>query len=99
MNTDRAKYYTAAIKLNASTHVKTRLFSGSTWSALNEAVFAVGPVAQSLRISEIMYHPAETGNPDDPNTEFIELTNIGSSTHQSEPRDVRQWRRFHLPQL
>ena len=57
-----------------------RALSGTTWSALNEAVFAVGPVAQSLRISEIMYHPADTGNPDDPNTEFIELTNIGSET-------------------
>jgi len=25
-----------------------------------------------------MYHPAETGHPDDPNTEYIELTNIGA---------------------
>jgi hypothetical protein len=37
-------------------------------------------VAESLRISEIMYHPAETGNPDDPNAEYIELTNIGAET-------------------
>ena len=29
-------------------------------------------MAESLRISEIMYHPA------DPNTEYIELTNIGT---------------------
>jgi hypothetical protein len=42
---------------------------------LNEAVFAVGPVAQNLRISEIHYHPA-----DDPNAEFIELTNVGSQS-------------------
>jgi len=27
-----------------------------------------------------MYHPAETGHPDDPNTEYIELTNIGTET-------------------
>jgi hypothetical protein len=27
-----------------------------------------------------MYHPADTGSIDDPNTEFIELTNIGSET-------------------
>jgi hypothetical protein len=43
-------------------------------------VFAVGPVAQSLRISEIMYHPLDTGKPGDPNTEYIELTNIGAET-------------------
>jgi hypothetical protein len=27
-----------------------------------------------------MYHPADTGYPDDPNTEYIELTNIGTET-------------------
>jgi hypothetical protein len=64
--------YTSAITLSQSTLVKARALSGTTWSALNEAVFAVGPVAQSLRISELMYHPL------DPNCEFIELTNIGS---------------------
>ncbi len=53
---------------------------GTTWSALNEATFAVGPVAESLRVSELMYHPAETGSPDDPNTEYVELVNIGSET-------------------
>jgi hypothetical protein len=37
-------------------------------------------VGQGLRVSEIMYHPAETGNPSDPNTEFIELTNIAKQS-------------------
>jgi hypothetical protein len=53
------------------------------WSALTEAVFAVGPVAESLRISELMYHPADSGAagvPADPNREFIELTNVGTDT-------------------
>jgi hypothetical protein len=45
---------------------------------LNEAVFSVGPVAACLRISEIMYHPQDRGDPNDPNTEYIELTNISS---------------------
>jgi hypothetical protein len=75
-----ATRYNGPIKLSHSARVKARTLTGSTWSALNEAVFAVGPVAQSLRISEIMYHPADTGKPTDPNTEFIELTNIGSET-------------------
>jgi hypothetical protein len=68
------------VTLAHSAHVKARVLNGSTWSALHEAAFAVGPVAQNLRISEIMYHPIDTGDPADPNTEYIELTNIGAVT-------------------
>jgi len=72
--------YTGPVSLSKSTVVKARALSGTTWSALNEAVFAVGPVAQGLRISELMYHPADTGNPNDPNTEYLELTNIANQS-------------------
>lgn len=72
--------YTVPVTLTQSCRVKARALSGNTWSALNEAVYAVGPVAQSLRTSEIMYHPLDMGNPGDPNTEYIELTNIGSQS-------------------
>ncbi len=72
--------YTAPVALSRSAMVKARVLSGSTWSALNEAVFAVGPVAESLRVSELMYHPRETGNPNDPNAEYIELTNIANKS-------------------
>jgi len=65
--------YTTTIPLSSTVVVKSRSLSNGVWSALNEAVFAVGPVAQTLRISEIHYHPC-----DDANAEFIELTNIGS---------------------
>ncbi len=75
-----ASRYAGPILLSQSTQVKVRTLSGNAWSALNEAIFSVGPVAESLRISEIMYHPAETGHPDDPNAEYIELTNIGTET-------------------
>jgi len=61
-----------AVALNKTTHVKARVKYGSTWSALSDAVYADDRIAGSLRISEIMYHPA------DPNTEFIELKNIGA---------------------
>jgi hypothetical protein len=70
----------APITLNKSRHIKARVLDGGTWSALNEAVYSVGPVAENLRITEIMYHPQDTGDPNDPNTEFIELKNIGAST-------------------
>jgi len=69
--------YAGPVTLTKSSLLKARTFNGR-WSALEEVVFGVGPVAQSLRISEIMYHPAETGDPADPNTEYIELTNLGT---------------------
>ncbi len=71
--------YTGSFKLNKSTLVKARALDGK-WSALNEAIFAVGPIAENLRITEIMYHPQTTGDPNDPNEEFIELMNIGPQT-------------------
>jgi hypothetical protein len=57
------------------------MLSGNAWSALNEAVFAIGPVADNLSITEIMYHPqnpTEPNDPNDPNEEYIELKNIGA---------------------
>ena len=66
--------YTEPITLPHSAHVKARVFNGDTWSALTEAVFAVGPIAENLSITEIMY------NPQDPYGEFIELKNIGTET-------------------
>ena len=72
--------YSSPITLTKTTQVKARVLDRGTWSALNEAVFAIGPVKENLRITELMYHPADTNEPDDPNEEFIELTNIGSET-------------------
>ena len=66
--------YTGPITLPHSVRVKARVQSGDTWGALTEAVYAGGPVAENLRITEIMY------NPPDPNDEFIELKNIGDET-------------------
>ena len=65
--------YSAPISLTKSTRLRARVQSGTVWSALADATFAVGPVRESLRLSELMYHPA------DPNTEYVELTNIGSA--------------------
>ncbi|HPC96565.1 MAG TPA: lamin tail domain-containing protein [Sedimentisphaerales bacterium] len=66
--------YADALTLDRSTQIKARLLSGTAWSALADVVFAVGPVAENLRISEIMYHPT------DPNAEYVELTNVGDQT-------------------
>jgi hypothetical protein len=66
--------YTGPVTLDVSSQVNARTSSGATWSALSQTIFSVGPVPENLRISEIMYHPA------DPNAEYIELTNIGAET-------------------
>lgn len=70
--------YTGPITVAATTQIKARTLVTShpysPWSGLAEAVFAVGPVAESLRISEIMYNPADV------NAGYIELTNIGDET-------------------
>jgi hypothetical protein len=70
-----SQVYTGPLTLSHSVKVKARILQGETWSALTEASFAVGPVAESLRVTELMYHPPGT---DDPNTEFIELANLGA---------------------
>ena len=87
VNRSAARVYNGPVTLAKSTHVQARVLSGSTWSALNEAIFAVGPVAENLRITEIMYNPQSLGllteNINiltDPNTEFIELKNIGAQS-------------------
>ncbi len=72
--------YRGPVMLTGSKQIKSRTLDDGTWSALNEATFALGPVAENLRITEIMYHPQDTGDPDDPNEEFIELKNIGTET-------------------
>ena len=80
--------YTGPISLPHSVQVKARVLSGETWSALNEAVYAIGPVAENLRITEVMYNPlcvegvppSDRGQDARDTEEFIELKNIGAET-------------------
>lgn len=79
-----AQVYTAPVTINTSTRVKARVLSNNVWSALMEADFVV-PGTITLRVSEIMYHPAPPTpaeyaagftNADD--FEYIELYNAGA---------------------
>jgi hypothetical protein len=73
--------YSAGFNIDKSTNLKARAYLSSTqkWSALTDAVYAQANV-WNLRIAEIMYHPQDTNDPNDPNTEYIELKNIGHSS-------------------
>jgi hypothetical protein len=74
-----ASAYVDPILLERSGVIRARTLHEGTWSALAEATFSVGPVAESLRISEIMYHPGDNGGmPSEAGTEFIEVQNRGA---------------------
>jgi len=87
-----AKVYRRPILLTQSRRIKSRVFDGQ-WSALNEAVYAVGPVAENLRITEVMYHPQ------DPDAEFVELTNIGAETLNVNHVTFAEGIRFTCPSI
>ena len=63
--------YVGPLAVTESVQVKARVYDEGQWSALNAATYALDKLPESLRITELMYHPVE------PNEEFIELTNIG----------------------
>ena len=70
----QATRYSGPLDISAPAHIKARILSDGTWSALTEAVFSHNEQATaSLRITEIMYHPS--GGSD---FEFLELKNSGS---------------------
>jgi hypothetical protein len=79
VNSASAVQYTGTpISPTYSVRIKARVLNGSEWSALSDAVFAFEqPIMDNLRITEIMYNPQDMNNPNDPNTEFIELKNVG----------------------
>jgi len=79
VNTSDATEYAGAFRIGMSRHIKARAKVDQTWSPISEATFAVGPVKESIRITEIMYHPKDTGDSNDPNEEFIELKNISGT--------------------
>jgi len=91
--------YAEPIPLSETTRIMARSLYAGRWSAVNDAVFAVGPVAESLRVSEIMYHPADAGDPNDPNTEFVELTNVGSETVNLNKVRITDGIEFTFPSL
>lgn len=68
--------YSSALSIDQTTHVKARIYKGSTWSALGEAVFIPGipATAENLVISELMYNPDGISE----NLEYLELMNTST---------------------
>ncbi|MEX0585836.1 MAG: CotH kinase family protein, partial [Pirellulales bacterium] len=65
-----AQPYMGPIELLESTQIIARSQQGSSWSAPASALFTV---PRSLRVDELMYHPAG-----DADAEFVELVNVGA---------------------
>jgi len=69
-----ARAYAGPISLTASTVVKARSLSGTTWSALMEATFTSESPRIPLRFTEIMYNP----NPPGDSYEYLEIQYLGT---------------------
>ncbi len=67
-----AKVYAHPISITTDIQIKARLLAGNEWSALAEATFTLPNQERRLRLTEIMYNPA-----DGDDYEFIELKNTG----------------------
>ena len=67
----------ASVPLNESSRVRSRVLSGGTWSALNEAEFILAQTWKTLAITELMYNPLREGDTEGDHFEFLELKNIG----------------------
>ena len=82
-----AQAYAGSLPVDESLSVKARLFTGSQWSALSNAVFTVTAAdATNLVVNEIMYHPAApsdaeitAGYTDADDFEFIEFQNVSDN--------------------
>lgn len=68
-----------SVPINETSQVMARVYDGTEWSALNEAIFITDEPASAanLVISEIHYHPSIEQGED---SEFIELMNISSQS-------------------
>lgn len=78
-----ALVYSAAsgVPLSGTTRVIARILNGSTWSAVTDATF-VASNPPPLRVTEIMYHPADpaAGSPYSASDfEYIEVQNISAA--------------------
>lgn len=75
-----AQAYSAPIPINTPTLVRARVLNGITWSALTETVFYPPQDLSKLFLTEIMYHPPDSGTTNAEEFEFIELKNTDTNS-------------------
>jgi hypothetical protein len=75
-----ARAYSGEITLNQSTTVRARVVNAGSWSPLIEASFTLIQTFDTLRVTEIHYHPSADGVVDGDAFEFVELKNVGADT-------------------
>ena len=93
-----AMVYSGPVTLSGTVRVKARTLSGTTWSALNEALFAPAGLP-TIRITEVMYHPPAGGAFDKDEYEFLEIQNVGTSSVQLEGISLAGGIQFTFPQM
>jgi len=74
----KAKLYQGPITITDNTRIQARTCQGVNWSGPATAIYALD---DGLRITELMYHPANPPQPSpyiDEDFEFIELRNLGA---------------------
>ncbi len=67
--------YSGPIAISSSKVIRTRVKSGATWSALDEATFYTAQNYAGLAITEINFHPLANGVISGDEYEFLELKN------------------------
>lgn len=78
--TTAASAYSQTITLTKSVHLIARTYYNGQWSAALDRFFMIPSDYNSLKITEINYHPLNSGIIDDSKFEFIELKNTGTAT-------------------
>jgi len=77
-NAPQGTVYGAPITVESVTRIKARVFQDPQWSPVAEAQFTVRSNPR-LVISEIMYHPPDSGATNGTRLEFIELRNVDAA--------------------
>ncbi len=79
---DSGTLYVEPVACTRTVRVRARALAGGAWSALTEAVFVPESPVATLRVTELMYHPAGSTETNylESDFEFIEIQNTGSAT-------------------
>jgi len=73
-------YTSGGIAFNQSATLKARVKDGTEWSALHKLNLFVDADLDGLKLTEIMYHPADFGEVSGTELEFLEIKNTSTTS-------------------